>query len=371
MMGPLYATPVARPVLDSFVEAEVTVDDDPDNTGFQMSFSIDKESPLQTLFLLTGGAQLLFMRVILIATVNGVPNVIMDGVITHHQILPGARGSSSTLAITGKDLSVLMGLQDFSGIPFPCLPPEARVAILVAKYSVLGIVPVVIPSVLLDEPLPIDNIPTQQGTDLQYIRDLAKQVGYVFYLDPGPQPGLVKAYWGPQVKVGNPQPALNTDMDAYTNVESLAFSFDATQNKIPTVDLYIEAINASIPVPVPSITPINPPLGLIPPIPTSIADLLPMDDNLSKFSFPRAMMIAMAQASLNAEAVTGEGTLDVVRYGRILKSRQLVGVRGAGPAYDGLHYVKRVTHLIKRDQYKQSFSLSRNGLLSTVSKVPT
>jgi len=47
-----------------------------------------------------------------------------------------------------------------------------------------------------------------------------------------------------------------------------------------------------------------------------------------------------------------------------------VGVRGAGPAFDGLYYVKSVTHHIKRGEYKQDFSLSRNGLVSTLPKLP-
>ena len=38
------------------------------------------------------------------------------------------------------------------------------------------------------------------------------------------------------------------------------------------------------------------------------------------------------------------------------KSRQLVGVRGAGLPFDGLYYVKSVTHDIKRGEYKQSFA---------------
>ena len=84
-------------------------------------------------------------------------------------------------------------------------------------------VPLIIPSIMIDIPLPIDQIPAQQGTDLQYIRYLAEQVGYVFYIDPGPVPGTSNAYWGPQIKVGPVQPALNVDMDAYTNVESLHF----------------------------------------------------------------------------------------------------------------------------------------------------
>jgi hypothetical protein len=38
--------------------------------------------------------------------------------------------------------------------------------------------------------------------------------------------------------------------------------------------------------------------------------------------------------------------------------------------YDGLYYVKTVTHEIERGSYKQSFSLARNGLVSTFPTVP-
>jgi hypothetical protein len=80
-------------------------------------------------------------------------------------------------------------------------------------------------------------------------------------------------------------------------------------------------------------------------------------------------MIGLAKASQWTEAVSGRGELDVLRYGSVLKARQLVGVRGAGLAYDGLYYVKSVTHKIKAGEYKQSFELTRNGLVSTVPMV--
>jgi hypothetical protein len=60
----------------------------------------------------------------------------------------------------------------------------------------------------------------------------------------------------------------------------------------------------------------------------------------------------------------------VLRYGRPLKARRLVGVRGSGPAFDGLYFVKQVTHKIKRGAYIQDFVLTRNGLVSTFSRVP-
>ena len=60
----------------------------------------------------------------------------------------------------------------------------------------------------------------------------------------------------------------------------------------------------------------------------------------------------------------------MLRYGRPLKARQLVGVRGAGIAYDGLYYVQSVTSTLKRGEFKQSFELTRNGLISITPRVP-
>jgi hypothetical protein len=370
MMGPVFPVPVPRVVLDSLANVEVTVKD-VGTSGFKLVFSIDKQSPLQILFLLTGGMPLLFMRVIIVATVNGMANVLIDGVITNNHISPGDKGSNSTLTLIGEDLTALMNQSRWTGFPFPACPAEARVALLLAKYAVFGIAPLVIPSILMDISLPIDRIPSQKGTDLAYIRYLAEQSGYVFYIDPGPTPGISKAYWGPQIKVGPVQPALSSDMDAYTNVESLSFSFDQQKNKIPLVYIYIEETGVSIPIPIPPITPLNPPLGAIPPLPTNLLppDLTAFREDLAKRPIPQAILMGLAIAAENAEAVSCEGSLDVTRYGGVLQARQLVGVRGAGPAFDGLYYVKSVTHRIKRGEYKQSFTLTRNGLVSTVPTV--
>jgi hypothetical protein len=370
MMGPFIPVTVPRVVLDSLASVEVKIDD-VGQSGFRLVFSIDKESPLQVLFLLTGGMPLLFMRCVLVVTVNGVANVLIDGVITNNQISPGDKGSNSTLTIYGKDLTAVMDKSDWSGFPFPACPREARVALLLAKYAFYGVLPLIIPSVLIDISLPIESIPGQQGTDLAYIRSLAEEVGYVFYIEPGPAVGTSTAYWGPQIKVGPVQPALSSDMDAYTNVESLHFSFDQEKNRIPLIDVYNAQTGISIPIPLPPITPLNPPLGAIPPLPVNLLppDLKPFRPDVAKLPIPQAIMMGLAAAAQNAEVVTCEGSLDVTRYGGVLGARKLVGVRGAGPAFDGLYYVKSVTHKIKRGEYKQDFTLTRNGLVSTVPTV--
>lgn len=366
-IGPLVPIPAPREVIEALNELTVTTNDIGES-GFQMSFTISTRSPLHTLFLLSGGSSIKILRVVIVVIQNGTPQVLMDGVVTKHDIVPGNDTQHAKLNITGTDISVLMDMIDFSGFPFPAMPAEGRVALMLLKYAALGVLPLVIPSVLIDVVIPTSRIPAQKGTDLTYIKELASKVGYVFYIDPGPMPGQSIAYWGPKIKVGNPQPALNINMDAHTNVESLQFSFDNNLNAIPTIFYQEEKTKVIIPIPIPPITPLNPPLGLIPPLPNRL-ESVSKDDDLSKFSLPQSIMIGLAKASNLADAVTGTGELNVLRYGRILKARQLVGVRGAGFAYDGLYYVNSVTHKIKRGEYKQSFKLSRNGLVSTVPQV--
>jgi hypothetical protein len=197
---------------------------------------------------------------------------------------------------------------------------------------------------------------------------LAREAGYVFYLDPGPLPGASRAYWGPEIRVGVPQPALNLNLDLpHRNVESLSFSFDKERKELPVVWIQEQYSKAPIPIPIPDISPLNPPLGVVPPLPPRITFL---NEN-ARLKPWVALLRGLAYASQHSDAVFGQGNLDVARYGRVLKSRGLVGVRGAGEAFDGLYYVSSVTHTISRGEYKQSFTLARNGLLSTLPKVPT
>jgi hypothetical protein len=198
------------------------------------------------------------------------------------------------------------------------------------------------------------------------VNSLAAQVGYVFYLEPGPAVGMNVAYWGPDVKVGQVQPPINVDMDAHTNTAGLSFTFDTEKATLPIIYIQEQTSKAAIAIPVLDITPLNPPLGAIPPIPKSTTPI----DGTTRLGPVRSALIGLAKASQKADALTAAGSLDVMRYGHVLKARRLVSARGVGPAFDGLYYVRSVTHKIQRGEYKQDFTLSRNGLLSTVPRVP-
>lgn len=361
LIGPV-PVPAPREVVEALSSATVDTGAGETQSGFELTFDLPARSPLRTLFLLTGGG-LPLIRVVLVVQINGHAESIIDGVATNVETQPG-EGGVSKLVVKGKDLSALMDIIEIAGLPYPAMPPDVRVLLVLAKYAALGVIPMVIPCIAAEPPLPVKRIPQQSGSDYAYVKRLAQESGYVFYLEPGPAPATSKAYWGPEIRVGAPQPALSVNMDALTNVEQLNFNFDKERKAMPLVYFQEPVSKASIGIPIPDISPLNPRLGLVPPLP-QIKKL----DNTAHLSPLSALMSGLAFGGRNSDSVFGNGRLDVGRYGRLLKSRRLVGVRGAGLPFDGLYYVKSVTHDIKRGEYKQSFALARNGLVSTVPTV--
>ena len=366
LTGAVEATLAPKPLIDALTSVEVSVSANA-RSGFRLSFTLANNSPLQLFFLMAMGAPVPLVRVVLVATFGGLPQVIMDGVVTEHRVEPDAMQGSSHLVVTGEDLTAVMDLTDNSGTAFPGLTPDLRVLTILGKYAMYGIVPNVVPVITPDVEVPTDKTPSQQGTDLAYIQALAREAGYVFYLQPGPAPGISQAYWGPQIKIGVPQPALNVNMDTWTNVESLSFQYRPLTSISPRVYIQEETTGTTLPISIPGVNPLDPPLGATVPSAQTTEDL----SDTAKRPPAQAMMLGMARASDTSDVVTGSGTLRVLRYGTILQARQLVGVRGAGLAYDGLYYVDSTQHDIKLGEYKQSFTLKRNALISSVPVVPT
>jgi hypothetical protein len=359
LIGPAVPVPAPKAVLDALTGVEVN--SATGKSGFQLTFSVGKNSPLATSMLPAGYFDPMVTRVIIVVTVRGIPNVLMDGMVTRQEVSPSNEPGQSTLTITGEDLSVLMDVIEVSFMRYPQMPVVAQMNAILAKYAVLGIVPLVVPPIFEYVPPSTDEIPTQTGTDLAYIQEQAENNGYIFHIEPGPAPGANVAYWGPDIWNPVLQPALNVNMDSHTNVESLSFSLDGLAKKILVLYVFDPASKKLvIPVPVPNVSLLRPPLGARVTAPSKME----FAKDLVKFSPLEAAARALAQTAASSDAVSGSGSLDVLRYGRVLKARQVVGVRGAGIAYDGLYYVNSVTHNIKRGEYKQNFNLSRDGLVS-------
>jgi hypothetical protein len=358
LIGPSVPIPAPLPVMESLRSIQVNTAGD--RSGFQLSFAVGKTSLLQTALLPAGYLDPILTRVIIVVTLSGVPNVLIDGLVTRHELQPSSEPGQSVLTVTGEDLSVAMDIVEVTK-PLPALPDAAQVSLLLAPYASLGIVPLVIPPFLTTVRTPVEGWTTQTESDLAHIRRLASQNGYVFYIEPGPLPGQSIAYFGPDVRVPVPQSALNVNLDAHTNVESLSFSLDGLQKRMEIITV-LDPVTGRIPVPVPmpDINVFKPPLGARPLPPAKIV----FEREAAALPFEEALKRAIGRGMQSSAPVTGSGTLNVLRYGQVLRARTLVGVRGAGVAYDGLYYVDSVTHNIKVGEYKQSFTLSRDGLIA-------
>lgn len=363
LIGPMIPRPAPATLVDALESVQVNTGVG-QRSGFQLTFAVSKPSEITRTRLPVGGLDP-GIRVVIVATVGARSHVLSDGIITRQEMSPSDTPGASRLTITGEDLSAALDMIQWQW-PYPAMPRPAIVATLLAKYAMLGIVPLPVPPVLLDVPNPLANVPVQTGlTDLAYIEQLAGEAGHVFFIEPGPVPGQSVAYWGPEVQIGPVQPALTANMDTATNVESLSFSYDGLAPVQYSVKITIPFTRVSIPVPVPDVGLLKPPLAARP------ATRLKwrFAENTSKLNNLAAALYGLSKTSQSTDAISGQGTLDVLRYGHVLKARNLVGVRGAGIAYDGLYFVRSVTHEIQRGQYKQSFLLVRDGLLPLTSKV--
>jgi len=351
LLGKTVPLPAPFAVMDAFTELEVT-NNDRERDGFQIKFTLGKDTPLDY-SLLKSGALDAGNRIVISVIFNFAPQVLIDGVITDHQITPSNKPGESTLAVTGEDISVKLDLEERDET-YPNQPDSIIVTKILANYAALGIIPKVTPTT--DVPLQTERIPSQQKTDLVYIRELAQRNGFVFFVEPL-TPGTSTAYWGLDNRLGLPQPALSMNMAGQTNVDSpMNFRFNALGPVAPEIKIVEPNTKITIPIPVPS--------GLRPPLSRRPAPALrrTLPRNTANQNSIQAGLRGVASTSQASDAVSASGEIDAVRYGTVLRARRLVGVRGTGETYGGMYYVKQVTHRIKRGEYKQSYSLTREGL---------
>ena len=345
--------PVAVPVDVSDALERVEIDSAIGERGtFRLTFRVDRAT-LPERFLRDSGD---LLRVVLVLDEGRGTSVIMDGVMVVHTLTTGSEGEPS-LTVIGEDLTLLMDLVDV-GRSFPDMPVKARVQALLAGYSAFGVVPLVILPPLPSTPIPAERIPHQQGTDYAYIRLLADVVGFQFTLDPGPAPASSLAYWGPEPRADRSQPALSIDLGRRASVETLQLSFDAHHRVLPEALVLDPVAKVPIPVPVPNIAALVPPLGaVIPP-----AHRQQRLRGTAKLTAAEAAGVLLAKAARSAEAMTGQGTMDVARTRVRLRAGSIIEVLGAAKPFDGLFEVSRVRDTITPHHHSQAFELVRAGI---------
>jgi hypothetical protein len=160
-----------------------------------------------------------------------------------------------------------------------------------------------------------------------------------------------------------PQRALSVDLGAETNVNSINFRHNALTPTMVSGRVQDRTTNQSLPVQTFASQRI--PLSSRPTWLVDQPNVRRRQFRQTGLNASQAFAHAQAETDASVDAVVAEGELDALRYGELLQPRGLVGVRGAGFSYDGLWYVKRVTHNLRKGEYKQSFTLAREGEGST------
>lgn len=357
-MGPSAPVPPPPAVVEALDEVQVTTSDN-GRSGFQLTFRAGRDAAAPLDYgLLTGPLLQPCSRVVLMITFNAMPEVLMDGIITNQQLNPGQQPGTSTLTVTGEDVSVMMDLEERS-VEHPAQNEMVIALKLIASYAQYGLIPQVLPPPSLDMPLPTERIPVQQGTDLAYLQAMAERFAYVFYVTSGPAPLTNTAYWGPPVRAGQPQRALKTNVGPNTNVNSIDFRYDGLAPTRVEGQVQDRRSNQTVPVQTAASTRL--------PLAAQRALLTQSCTRVRQFrqsGLDATQAFARAQADTDAatdRTVTASGELDATRYQGLLKPRGLVGLQGAGYTYDGLYYVQQVTHRIRRGTYTQQFTLIREG----------
>lgn len=220
LVGETIPLPPPPGVVTALRRVEVTTDDRAGD-GFQLRFAVGKDAVVDST-LLTNGALNPLRRVVVGVLFGAMPEVLIDGVVTRHELSPGDEPGTSTLTVSGRDLSLFFDLEERNE-EYPNQPDFVIATRVIARYARYGVIPKPMPTA--DFPIQLDRIPRQQETDLAFLERIAKRNGFVFYIEPLTL-GFSTAYLGPENRLSLPQPALTVAMGAATTARELSFSQD-------------------------------------------------------------------------------------------------------------------------------------------------
>lgn len=359
LIGP---SPVALPapadVMSAIADLEVKLTDSSES-GFKLSINTGRtgptdflESPLIMHPQLQRGC-----RAIVTMIFDVIPYVIFDGIVTKREYTPGSSSQSGVLTLFGRDLTMELD-KEVKQTEHPAMDETMIATLIAVSYAQFGMIPMALPPKFIDPPIPIDRVPQQNGTDWEYLQQMARRHGYETYIDPGPVPGINTLYWGPPVKPGVPQRTLTVDMGPASDAYDVTTSEDDTV--LTSVETKVIDRLTGVEMPVIALVGSGTPLGAVPETVARFGSTRKEPIQTSGLNAGQAMGRAQAKVDEGAKkAFTVSGTIDSTRYNAALKARDMVFLRGAGLSYGGLYKVSEVRHLIRPGSYQQQFKLAR------------
>ncbi|HEX7048855.1 MAG TPA: hypothetical protein VF188_01485 [Longimicrobiales bacterium] len=301
----------------------------------------------------------LWSRVTILAGFPERSDVVMDGYITQLNPATNPETGGVSLAVRGVDASYEMDLEEKSVVwtkelldgNEPAFEEIARK--IITSYGLRPVLPEASGGAA-EAGLPAV---AQRGTDRRFLRELARRKGYEFYVRGG------DAHFHPPELTGTPQKLIAVHFGEETNCHDLRILVDGTK---PTAA---------------SMTRIDPLTGEPESVTSTSSGLDPLGttelSELRGYGIPQTTVVvrrqgAAGQAQMTAYVdgllrrhgwwIVATGKLNGLRYGRVLRSKKLVTIKGFGRAYNGNYYVRKVTHKLARRSYSMEFEAVRNAL---------
>src|SRR5215207_10131818 len=137
LIGKFVPLPASADVVTAITRAEVTNDSELGD-GFQITLTLGKRAVDYAL--LEGGALDPSNRVVIAVALGAIPEVLIDGIIAHHQVAPSNEPGMSTLTVTGRDLSQVLDLEEKNG-KYERQPDSVIFTRLIEAYGQYGLVP--------------------------------------------------------------------------------------------------------------------------------------------------------------------------------------------------------------------------------------
>ncbi len=346
--------PAPQPLLDALQEIEIDCSVE-EASVFRIRFGITKTEIGDWSILDLDPFKPLLPVSIRLQQGVGVPQSVINGYVTEHTVSYAEQPGSSTLDVTGMDATLAMNMTE-SVTPWPNMPDSAIAA---AIFGTHAIVPEVDPtSPVLVEP---EGTTIQRGSDIRFLKRLARRNGFDCYVQPEPVSGLDVGYFRKRASNGIPQAVLSVGFGADTNVGEFKIRYELTK---PTAAI-AAGLDVQTKAPQPALAPaaLELPMGLegtlMRELPPGI--VRPADTGLPRTAELQNAVQAIVDRSSWAVTATGTVGSDVP----VLRPGGFVNIRGLGRLYNGSYHLTRVRHRIAAGEYTQQFEAQRNAVTET------
>jgi phage protein D len=292
---------------------------------------------------------------ILLQTGSLPPTTLINGYVSEHDIALADDPGVSTLEVSGLDATSLMNVEE-KVAAWPNLPDSAIAAEIFAGYELIPIVGATTPR--LTDP---EGTTIQRGTDIRFLRRLARRNGFDCYVQPQPLTGIDQGFFQSRQLLGLPQAILNVSFGEDTNVSDFRIHYDLTAPAAAQAYGLDADTNQLQPAYAPA--GLELPLGLDGTLmrerPAPL--LRPADTGLPSAAELQDALQGIVDRSTWAILAEGTVGMDVP----ILRPGSLVNIRGCGRTHNGSYLVTRVRHLIEPGGYEQRFEARRNAVQMT------